>query len=252
MRAALLPLLVALPSLLAGCAVEPAPPGYASAKALLDPRVAPTLVVEVDYAPGHEPDRQALDTLLSTLVNVTTRPASAIQLRLEPDISPHPGRPFRQEEIDALEAAHRDARPQEGQAALYILYLPGTDGEASANDVVMGVTYGESSIAIFKETIRGASRGSLLEYAPEQHCVERAVLVHEMGHAAGLVNRGAPMSRAREDPANPAHSTNPESVMFHAVESRVDLLSFFTGGCADIPYEFDADDLADLRRLRTA
>ncbi len=77
---------------------------------------------------------------------------------------------------------------------------------------------------------------------------EREILLHETGHALGLVNNGAPMVHPHVDQTDSClcHSDNPSSVMYtsrdlpYYLDRRMDRL---TGEEA----YFDSDDLADLR-----
>ena len=75
--------------------------------------------------------------------------------------------------------------------------------------------------------------------------MERAVVTHEMGHLLGLVD--LVLDDKRGDPAHPGHSTNRGSVMFWAVETS--LVGQVLGGPP--PVDFDSDDVADLRKIRT-
>ncbi len=47
---------------------------------------------------------------------------------------------------------------------------------------------------------------------------ERAVAVHELGHAFGLVNRTG-VGAFHEDPGHPGHTGDESSVMYWAIES---------------------------------
>jgi hypothetical protein len=240
--------------LLAGCQL-PVPGGGgrvgSAAKALLDPREHEKLLVEIDFPAGAAPNAEAKDILLDTLVQISGRDRSRIDLVENGEIPGDANKKYSLAELRALEAEHRDHTTGGDTAAIYILYVAGgyegDDGDAR----VLGVAHGGTSVAIFKGNVRaGARSGPLgLPTVPEA-CIERAVLVHEFGHALGLVNLGTPMVRDHEDKAHEGHSSNKGSVMYYAVENTVDLLSFFTGGCEEIPYKFDGDDLADLKALR--
>jgi hypothetical protein len=75
--------------------------------------------------------------------------------------------------------------------------------------------------------------------------VERAILLHELGHTLGLVNRGVPMLVDREAEAHSGHSTNPNSVMYPSLQIAASGLVL-----QSIPHGFDRDDLADLAAHR--
>lgn len=208
--------------------------------------------MEIDYPSGYGPNAEAKQVLVDALRQVSGREASAIEVIEEAEIPVEPSKKYSVAEIRALEDEHRDRRTAGDTAVLYILYLAGGSSDDEGDSRVLGLAYRGTSIAIMKGNVKEASRSGLLSVRPEEKCVERAVLVHEFGHAAGLVNIGAPMVRSHEDPEHQGHSANKGSVMYYAVENTVDLLALFTGGCSDIPYQFDNDDVADLTALRAS
>lgn len=222
-----------------------------AAKDLVDGVRYPNLIVELDYPAGYAPNAEAKAVLKSTLSDVSGRDPSRIDIIETASIPAQPSKKYSLTEIVALEDEHRDRRTSGDTAVLYVLYVAGGYEGDSGDSRVLGVAYRGTSVAIMKGNIKEATKSTLLSPRPPEQCVERAVLVHEFGHAAGLVNLGTPMVRDHEDPENKGHSANRRSVMYHAVENSVDLLSFFTGGCSEIPYQFDEDDKADLRALRS-
>lgn len=127
--------------------------------------------------------------------------------------------------------------PQGGsQAVLRLLFLQGTFG---GDESVLGVAVRGDVAAIFTDQVDAAA-GLLVPPA----VVEDAVAIHEVGHLLGLVD--LVLATGRADPAHPGHSTNEHSVMFWAVESDV-ISQLLDGG---IPNDFDAQDWADLARIR--
>ena len=98
--------------------------------------------------------------------------------------------------------------------AVIILFL---NGYYEGNRNILGVSFGGTSIiALFKEVIENG-------LFDEKEQVEQAVLVHEAGHALGLVNNGVPMKALHEDtiydPAKKAHCSNDQCVMFWSVNT---------------------------------
>lgn len=240
--------------MLSGCTTSPwvdnvSNPGSA-AKQLISPSAHPKLVVEIDHPPGYAPTEQSLAVLKSTLQEVTARPASDITFVLDPSIPAESGRKYTYREIEALEREHRDRHTAGNTAVLYVVYVAGGHASDSGNSRVLGAAYHGTSLVIFKGNIREGARGGLIDVRPPEYCIERAVLVHEFGHAAGLVNLGTPMVRPHEDPEHEGHSANKQSVMYWALENTQDLFNVLGTGCSDIPYQFDADDKADLKALR--
>jgi len=76
------------------------------------------------------------------------------------------------------------------------------------------------TMAIFKEVVESSGTG------PVQKYVEQATLVHEIGHAVGLVNNGIQMLTSHEDTAHIRHCNNPKCVMYFQNEGAGALASF--------------------------
>ena len=208
----------------------------------------PNLVIEIDHPPGFAPDPAALNDMKGVLQGVLDK--RSVTFVLDGSIPAEPGKRYTYEEIAALESRHRDRHSSGDDAVLYVAYVAGGHASDSGGSQTLGAVYRGTSMVIFKGNLLDNTRGGgLLDARPELRFVERAVLVHEFGHAAGLVNLGAPMTVAREDPNSRGHSTNQRSVMYYAVDSSADLFRIFTRG-SDIPWQFDENDKADLRALR--
>lgn len=95
-------------------------------------------------------------------------------------------------------------------------------GRAEGNPNVIGAHLsGTKTLVIFKEVVASSDPGILV-----QRYVEQATLVHEMGHAVGLVNNGLPMTSSHEDTSHVAHCNNPECVMFWQNEGAGSLVKF--------------------------
>jgi len=229
-----------------------------AAKELVSNAKYASLLVEIDYPTGYEPNADALAAFKEALTQVSGRDAAHILFAQDPSIPAETNRAYSYNDIQALENAHRDKHSGGDTAALYIVYVAGSSEKDTSDGKVLGAAYHGTSIVIFKGNIKANTGGGGLSTKPQEQYVERAVLIHEFGHAAGLVNLGAPMVRDHEDrmddPAGRGHSTNPNSVMYWKVENTAGLASIVncvTGACgADIPHQFDADDKADLQALR--
>lgn len=154
--------------------------------------------------------------------------------------------PYSSDAILALAAAHRAAAPDPTTATLYVIWLDGyyadDDGE---NRSVLGVSIGTTGVvAMFRPVIEGA--GGLLPTNTAAY-VEQSTLVHEVGHAAGLVDNGLAMATAHRDAEHGAHCTNSECIMYWQNAGVEGLSGFLGRNLADGPRVlYDANCLADI------
>jgi hypothetical protein len=191
-----------------------------------------TWVIEIDHVDGHAPSSEAISTLKARLSQLVNK--AVIDVRVDDAVRGKAT--WTTGDIAALEAQYKDAQTGDATVVTWVAYL---DGEFEQGNVA-GVTIGYDRIAIFAEAIDGACSLGTLCFGQDTE-VERAVLVHEFGHALGLVDRGAKMQTPHEDEEHEGHSSNRNSVMWWQVESigQLPLLS-------TIPTTFDANDKADL------
>lgn len=206
-----------------------------------------SLVIEIDHPQGYAPDAAALRDFESVVRGVVDK--QSVTFDVQASIPSEPNRKYSYREIEQLESRHRDRHTSGDTAVLYVVYVAGGSESDTDQGRVLGAVYRGTSMVIFKGNILDNAKSGLLSTRPEARFIERSVLVHEFGHAAGLVNLGAKMVTDHEDPQHRGHSSNRESVMFWAVDNSADLFNIFTGG-ADIPWQFDANDKADLKALR--
>lgn len=195
-----------------------------------------TWVIEVDTVQGQAPSSGALDLLRSRLAEVADKPGG-IEIRSS-DTLPARGGTWSSRDIQDLSSSSRDTKTSGSTVVTHLLFL---DGQFRTEDVI-GVAIGHETIAIFSQTIRD-------NCTPLNGCltgadsVFRAVLVHEFGHAMGLVDNGIRMVNPHEDGEHPGHSNNDGSVMYWAVETT-NIFNVFSGGP---PTTFDSNDKADMR-----
>ncbi len=198
---------------------------------------ASSLVVEIDYVTDTPPNDAARSTLLSTIREysnktggVTTSGANSFAATKSS---------YTNEDIASLINTHRGNYSQGSTATLYVLYL---NGSYAGNENALGLAFNASTFVIFKDRINAAT--TALVFANE---IERAVLVHELGHLWGLVNINYESEVDHEDDEHPNHSSNRNSVMYWAVED-VSVANVLRGGP---PYQFDSADEADIAKIRS-
>lgn len=239
---AVLVVLVLVAASTAGCfQFRPAGPGGAARDYLRDSPYT-KLVIEIDFQAAKAPAASAVE-LLKTRASEQLRKPGGIQVEQtsfatgETQWSP--------EKLRDLESSKRGKHTGGDTAVLYVLYLGGSYQGDTSESKVLGVAYGPSSMALFKDNIEsaGLSLGPIPVFTTTD--IERSVLVHEFGHLLGLVNLGTPMVRDHEDdaPEHRGHSSNKGSVMYWAIESNAISRAFGSPP----PTEFDADDKADLK-----
>jgi hypothetical protein len=195
-----------------------------------------TIEVEVDYAKGAEPstgivsgvgaDAWALFAANTTRIFAKASPKA---LRLpttlgemeELDIG---GDSFTEDQILAIADAHRSKRSSGSVATFYAVWLPGyfNDGNGPKKDV-LGTTIGATGvIAMFKGAIATTSGGAGFQSA----LLEQFTLLHEFGHAVGLVDNGIHPASAHRDTSHGAHCSNPACAMHFANEGVAAALNF--------------------------
>lgn len=222
---------------------DPGPADYVSAKKY------DKWVIEMDFVEGQEPPAAALTTLESRLEEVVDKPGG-VEVQRGETLSARGGS-WSQKDILDTDGRTQDRTTGGDTVVLHLMFL---DGSYAPNADVLGVTYTYSSggrvtssgpIAIFSEKIREAACPVPLAPCLNENAIWTAVLVHEFGHAMGLIDLGAPMQRDHEDDEHPGHSTNQDSVMYYAVET-VNVANVFRNGP---PTTFDVNDKADLCAL---
>jgi hypothetical protein len=197
------------------------------------------LVIEVDVQEGLRPTQAALDHLVASLREHADKPGGVELAGGNTFASDRTT--WTAQDLRDVAATHRSTASDGGTVSFYVLYVRGGFVAGGEETNAVGVAHRASEIAVFPERWRGL--GDLLGGDPR---LERAVLVHELGHALGLVELTYESDHPRQDPEHPGHSSNRGSVMFWAVET--DLVGQVLGGPP--PDRFDADDAADLAALR--
>ncbi len=210
------------------------------------------LVIEIDHVAGMAPDAEALDYLRSALAEVLRKDS----VRIIIDQTSLQGRDqWSSTQLQNLEADTRDNTNNGRTVFMHMLYVDGQFNEPGREGVV-GFARGSHHIVMFKEQILKATRDDPQRlYFPSttETEFERAVLVHEFGHALGLVNNGIDMVNDHEadsctiggeERADDGHSDNEDSVMFCSVHTVSGLTGLFADSAP--PSRFDANDKNDI------
>ncbi len=244
-RASLLAL-VALLAAGAGCVLEPAESPILD---YLRADESSELVIELDAVDGLEPRDLAVEAWLAAVEDVVDKPAG---VRLEPD-EVLPG---------AAQWSFDDLREFEDNASrgeVGVVHLLWLDGVYAEEPDTLGLAWSNRHIAVFAETLERLcvdNGGDQLtgQGLIERACgeTERAVLLHEIGHVFGLVNRGLPMVQDHEDPEHEGHDAE-DSVMSWGYDGPA-LFAHIRGQVLDEeePLGFGPASLADLAAVAGA
>lgn len=203
-------------------------------------------VIEVDSIQGQAPPAGVLDFVKGRLAAVVSKP-DGIEVRID-DALPARGGTWSGKDVLDYSKAHFQADTSGKTAAIHLLFVDGRYEQEG----VLGATFSRETnsgkvtetgpIVIFADAIRDGCGPICLSGTTPAF---RSVVVHEFGHAIGLVNNGIDMVDPHEastcnGQADQGHSSNSNSVMNCDVE---------TSGIFNLrapPDDFDADDKADL------
>ena len=239
---------VCLAALAAGCTLGPQARAIPYFTEVLEGAPFMSLVVEIDYAPGHAPSDAAVTHLVDTLQNVTRK--GDITVDAQQTLPDTPGQSWSVDALVKLEASSRRHAHAAPVALLHVLYPSGLfNGSVDVQGItISGPTLGP--VTVFLDAIHQVDTGTPLPLLPapaqEVALLERHTLLHEAGHAMGLVDNGLAPMRDHEDKAHPGHSSSKQSIMYWATDSvsATRQLLLQDGSVADT---FDNDDLLDLK-----
>lgn len=195
------------------------------------------LTFEIDYVPGAEPYTGAVlgfgelwdvaqtnvERLFQGSNKVFDLPRTLDKMEKLTDVV---GADFTVDQILAIASKHRNQPSSGDTATFYFVWLDGYYRDAmGVNKNVLGVSLGTTGVlAMFKPVIAGTGSGT--PGLNVERYVEQATIVHELGHAAGLVNNGLAQAAAHDDAAHEGHCTNQDCVMYWAIEGTSGAISY--------------------------
>ncbi|HYW35607.1 MAG TPA: hypothetical protein VE868_09395 [Balneolaceae bacterium] len=188
---------------------------------------------------GYKPTGQALDSLVAFLnrrLHKNTISRSNIMLT---QISDGNQSSYTASDLRNMEAKNRSHFTSGNTLWTYIQVLDGNYSDSSnQNGKVLGLSYYNTSIAIFEKAIRSISGGL---GGPPRYKVEGTVIDHEFGHLFGLVNNGTPMVQDHQDTAHGHHCNVKSCLMYYAVETSNTFNNVFNGSIPHIGHYGVAD-----------
>jgi hypothetical protein len=201
---------------------------------------------------GRRPTQPGVDALVEGLHSLTGK-----EVRLtERTMPPMPAR-YTVAELHAA-AQSEVAALGLGGTVLHAFAVNGklTDAGTDSGDAA-GLQFGDGLFAVLMDKVLGSFGTPIVDpHVPQvnllQYKLERAVLLHEMGHSLGLVDCGLPMVRDHVDRGHPCHSSSQRSVMWWQLHENLDAAWVMARGAeaTDPVWTFDEDDLADVAAYR--
>lgn len=227
-----------------------------------DPSVT-RIVIELDHATGQAPYTGALvgggDTFDLGTANLARVFGPERELVLPrtvagmEDIGVVSDAEITSADILALAAAHRDQADDATTETYWVVFLGGQFTDATGPQPnVLGVSLGNGTnvIAMFKDVIR--STNSVVQPNASRY-VEQTTLIHEIGHAIGLVDNGIAAVTTHRDPTHGPHCDDSDCVMYWLNEGASEATSFaLRRVLTSDQIVFDAACLADIDQARGA
>lgn len=195
-----------------------------------------SITIEIHYEDGAEPYVGDINTALGPepLWNITedniielfsartvtptiTVPKILAEMNIIPDQNKTSWTPN-----DAVELyeRHHNLTATQTEAVFYIYFVKGNS--SSGTTTIAFSVNTTPVIIVFKDVITSASMSDAV-----RRFIEQSTIVHELGHAFGLVNNGIPMATDHQDVEHGAHTTNSNCVMYFQNEGIADLQEFY-------------------------
>jgi len=183
----------------------------ASAPELLGNNMYKSLVVEIQFIAGFKPEPGTLEYLRNFLETYLHKPGGFnIVLKEIPAIKQNA---LSKDDVLTIEKEKRTQFVQQDKIAIYILF---TNGVHPGNKI-LGMAYRNTSAVVYGKAIRKySSKAGRLSHQE----LESAVLLHEIGHLLGLVNKGSTSRSAHNDSTFKDHCNNKKCLMYHSVETK--------------------------------
>jgi predicted Zn-dependent protease len=180
----------------------------ASARDFLSDTIYNSLVVEIQYMKGIEPDEEALGYLRSFLMKHLRKPGGITMVKKQIDSQSHA---LTREAVISLEKQNREHFTNAATLTMYLLYANGSHLDTN----LLGMAYRNTSTVIFGKQIM---QNSNMEGKPSRTQLEASVLLHEAGHLLGLINPKKKGAKSHDDDEHPGHCKNRNCLMYHAID----------------------------------
>ncbi|MDZ4846754.1 MAG: hypothetical protein SH857_14530 [Chitinophagales bacterium] len=147
-------------------------------------------------------------------------PAGLAQMTLIPDQIKNG---FTSNDILNLSDQYRQDEGNEVSGNIFILFLDGYfKQDDTVRQTIAGVHLsGTTVVAVFKPLVTSSHVTKII-----REFVEQSIVIHEIGHAIGLVKNGLPLTSSHQDIDNGAHCINTDCVMYWQNERTTNVTSF--------------------------
>jgi hypothetical protein len=167
-----------------------------------------SLRIEVQYMHGFAPDQQALNNLQVFMERYLNKPEGIFIETKE--IEPVADSILRREDVIEIERKSRTVYSRKKELGLFLIY---TNGSYS-NPKILGLAYQNTSAVILGKPILEHS-GRIGQ--PDRTKLETTVLLHEVGHLLGLINKGSDMISDHQDDNHESHCSNKNCLMYYSI-----------------------------------
>lgn len=208
--------------------------GPAGQRGVFEPEVT-EVRIEIDYESGEMPYTGAIlgfgDTFSLSSANLDRLFAGRKTVTLPTttgameDVGAVADEELTVADLLALASQHRDGADTATVKTYYVLFVGGyyTDADGP-NPGVLGVSIGDTGvIAMFKDVVESTGVAAVPNL---ERFVEQSTLIHELGHAFGLVANGVATTSAHHDAPHGAHCTSEACVMYWLNEGAGDMAMF--------------------------
>lgn len=207
-----------------------------SAYDLLSDTQFKSMVIELVYVEGYEPDATSISNFVAFLNERIHKPNG---IRVVKRVIASPGKTaLTNQDIIAIEEEKRTLYNSETEIAVWAFFTDGESVSNTATSVILGTAYRNTSFVIYEKTVQRLSGGP---FKPSRVLLETTVIEHEFGHILGLTNLGTKLQSNHEDTEHSRHCNVASCLMYWEAESGSTLIS---GGT--VP-KLDAQCLADLK-----
>lgn len=248
---------IAIVFLLVGC-IEPRTPHEPPLKgdaarmhAIYLDEAYTSILIDVRYVGDREPQEVGLEAMAQGIREMAPHRVAKVPSPRPLPTDDDPDRVWRHDDLDALFQS-TTLRREPGAYVIPVFLLNGhyiANGESPTaifHRMHAAIYYWPDDVRTYPVTVNDVGPEH-----PGYASLERTLLMHELGHALGLIDSGLPMTKTRLPPPDVdpcrCHSTEEESPLHYKLHSREGIQEMIEPG-EHLPARFSALDRADAQR----